>query len=79
VPVDDRALYATILGMERPWEVERVEVRDRDQVVALTKLLTAMLYGVSPRDPVTFGAVTIVLAVVALKRSRCFLEPFLAR
>lgn len=31
--MDDRALYATILGLEKPWEVERVDVRDRDQVV----------------------------------------------
>ena len=33
---------------------------------ALTKLLTAMLYGVSPRDPLTFGAVAIVLGAIAL-------------
>lgn len=31
--MDDRALYATILGLEQPWEVDRVDVRDREQVV----------------------------------------------
>ena len=32
----------------------------------LTKLLSSMLFGVSPRDPVTFGGVAILLVSVAL-------------
>jgi hypothetical protein len=27
--MDDRSLYATILGLDAPWEVERVELRAR--------------------------------------------------
>ncbi|MGQ0766379.1 MAG: GNAT family N-acetyltransferase [Gemmatimonadota bacterium] len=29
--MDDRALYATIIGLERQWNVERAEVHHRDQ------------------------------------------------
>jgi ABC-type antimicrobial peptide transport system permease subunit len=32
----------------------------------LTRLMSAQLYGVSPRDPLTFAAVAVVLVVVAL-------------
>ena len=32
----------------------------------LTRLISAQLYGVSPRDPLTFGAVAAVLILVAL-------------
>ena len=31
--MDDRALYATILGLDAPWEVERVELKATEQVV----------------------------------------------
>ena len=31
--MDDRSLYATILGMEAPWGVERVELREVEQAV----------------------------------------------
>ena len=31
--MDDRSLYAAILGLEAPWEVERVELRETEQVV----------------------------------------------
>ncbi|MDQ6633240.1 MAG: transposase [Gemmatimonadota bacterium] len=31
--MDDRSLYATILGLEAPWEVERGELRETEQVV----------------------------------------------
>ena len=34
--------------------------------LGLTHLMTSMLFGVRPTDPLTFGAVTIVLAVIAL-------------
>ena len=33
---------------------------------ALTRLITSLLFGVSPTDSVTFGAVAVVLAAVAL-------------
>jgi len=32
----------------------------------LTRLISAMLYGVSPKDPVTFGAIAVLLMFVAL-------------
>ena len=31
--MDDRSLYATILGMQAPWDVERVELREAEQAV----------------------------------------------
>lgn len=31
--MDDRSLYATILGLEPPWDVERVELRESEQAV----------------------------------------------
>lgn len=31
--MDDRSLYATILGLQAPWDVERVELREAEQVV----------------------------------------------
>lgn len=31
--MDDRSLYATILGMQAPWDVERVELRETEQAV----------------------------------------------
>lgn len=31
--MDDRALYATILGIGAPWEVVRVELDDRAKAV----------------------------------------------
>ena len=34
--------------------------------VAVTRVMGALLYGMSPTDPVTFGVVTLVLAVTAL-------------
>lgn len=39
--------------------------------MALTRLLTSMLFGVTPTDPVTFAAVAVLLAVVAL--AACYL------
>ena len=33
---------------------------------ASTRLLSALLYGVSPTDPLTFGAITALLLLVAL-------------
>jgi ABC-type antimicrobial peptide transport system permease subunit len=33
---------------------------------ALTRLLASQLYGVTPTDPLTFGAVAALLALVAL-------------
>jgi putative ABC transport system permease protein len=37
--------------------------------LGLTRLMSAMLFGVAPADPVTFGAVALVLAIVALVAS----------
>ena len=37
--------------------------------IALTRLMEALLYGVNPVDPVTFGAVAVSLTVVALLAS----------
>jgi ABC-type antimicrobial peptide transport system permease subunit len=37
--------------------------------VAVTRLLTGMLFGLSPLDPVTFGAVGVTLAGVAVVAS----------
>ena len=37
--------------------------------VAATRLLRGIIYGVSPFDPVTFGAVAVLLATVALVAS----------
>jgi putative ABC transport system permease protein len=34
--------------------------------LALTRLMTDLLFGVGPTDPATFGAVTIVLAATSL-------------
>jgi ABC-type antimicrobial peptide transport system permease subunit len=34
--------------------------------LALSRLTTSLLYGVSPADPVTFGAVAAVIALVAM-------------
>ena len=34
--------------------------------LALTRALSALLYGVSPRDPATFGAIAALLVAVAL-------------
>jgi putative ABC transport system permease protein len=34
--------------------------------LGLTRLLSKMLYGVSPTDPVTFGAIALLLTVVAV-------------
>jgi ABC-type lipoprotein release transport system permease subunit len=34
--------------------------------VALTRLLSTQLFGITPTDPATFGVVAIVLAIVAL-------------
>jgi hypothetical protein len=31
--MDDRSLYATILGLSAPWDVERVELRETEHVV----------------------------------------------
>lgn len=31
--MDERGLYATLLGLSGPWEVERVEVRERESAV----------------------------------------------
>lgn len=31
--MDDRSLYATILGLEQPWDVERVELSESEQAV----------------------------------------------
>ena len=36
---------------------------------ALTRLMSALLYGVEPSDPVTFGGVAVLLALVALVES----------
>jgi ABC-type antimicrobial peptide transport system permease subunit len=33
---------------------------------ALTRLLTQMLFGVGPLDPLTYGAIPLLLALVAL-------------
>jgi len=37
----------------------------------LTRLMTSLLFGVSPADPLTFGAVAALLMVVAL--AACYL------
>jgi predicted permease len=37
--------------------------------LALTRLLRSLLYGLSPTDPITFGAVVLLLLVVALAAS----------
>jgi ABC-type antimicrobial peptide transport system permease subunit len=37
--------------------------------VALTRLMSALLYGVSPMDPLTFGSVAVGLSLVALLAS----------
>ena len=37
--------------------------------IAVTRLLTGMLFGLSPLDPVTFGAVGATLAAVAMLAS----------
>jgi len=37
--------------------------------IGLTRLMEALLFGVNPVDPVTFGAVTVSLTVVALLAS----------
>ena len=37
--------------------------------VAVTRVMGALLYGVSPTDPLTFGLVTVVLGVTALVAS----------
>jgi ABC-type antimicrobial peptide transport system permease subunit len=37
--------------------------------VAATRALTSMLYGVTSSDPLTFGAIAIVVAAVALLAS----------
>ena len=42
--------------------------------MGLTRLMTGLLHGVSPRDPVTFNLVPVVLLAVALAASH-----FLAR
>jgi putative ABC transport system permease protein len=34
--------------------------------LVLTRLMLALLYGISPRDPATFTAVPVLLALVAL-------------
>jgi putative ABC transport system permease protein len=34
--------------------------------VLLTRTMSALLYGVSPHDPVTFGAIAAILVAVAL-------------
>ena len=34
--------------------------------IALTRLMSTLLFDISPRDPVTFAAVTVLLALVAL-------------
>jgi len=34
--------------------------------IALTRFLSALLYGVSPSDPVTFASVSLILAAVAV-------------
>jgi len=36
---------------------------------ALTRLMTTLLFGVTPTDPATFSVVTIILTVVALAAS----------
>ena len=36
----------------------------------LTRLMTTMLYGVAPTDPLTFGSVALLLSVVAV--AACF-------
>jgi len=35
-------------------------------VIALSRVMVGMLYGVSPTDPLTFAGVSIVLLIVAL-------------
>jgi putative ABC transport system permease protein len=37
--------------------------------LALTRSLTSLLYGVKPTDPLTFGAVSLILVAVALLAS----------
>lgn len=37
--------------------------------IGLTRLMGALLYGVDPVDPMTFGAVAVALSIVALLAS----------
>jgi ABC-type antimicrobial peptide transport system permease subunit len=34
--------------------------------LALTRFLSSLLYGVRPNDPLTFGAVSLIMIIVAL-------------
>ena len=37
--------------------------------LAVTRLLRGLLHGLSPTDPVTFGGIALILAIVALAAS----------
>lgn len=65
----------------RPADLSRLVLRSSGRItaaglalgaaaaLALTRLLRGLLYGVSPTDPVTFGAVVAMLGAVALLAS----------
>src|SRR5882672_1213204 len=58
--MDGRSLYATILGLEAAWEVERVELKTTERVVHVW---------VQPRDGTSF------VSLSAARRARSTITP----